>query len=217
MIASWKGRKNLIDLLSLFLCVCVCACGGAPVFFSICFFSRPLMMMLFIFSRALWFRLTTPMATIKEVGHSRMCRRLCVPLLAETNGRKVEEEERRKRRIFCFHRDKGRFVLLLPSLDFWEENQKTIEFFTQFLDNQSTSDSRNFSATLVWLFVGNEQVISFPCYICIFDNDLSQPLLQKKLLFPFFFNSLTSVFSLFLDGRVPPHPRDRIYNFFSFI
>ena len=41
--------------------------------------------------------------------------------------------------------------------------------------------------------------------------------LTKKLLFPFFFNSLTSVFSLFLDGRVPPHPRDRIYNFFSFI
>ena len=36
MIASWKGRKrrgkkNLIDLLSLFFCVC--ACGGAPVFF----------------------------------------------------------------------------------------------------------------------------------------------------------------------------------------
>ena len=190
MIASWKGRKRrgkkpYRSSLSLFLCVC--ACGGAPVFFSICFFSRPLMMMLFIFSRALWFRLTTPMATIKEVGHSRMCRRLCVPLLAETNGRKVEEEERRKRRIFCFHRDKGRFVLLLPSLDFWEENQKTIEFFTQFLDNQSTSDSRNFSATLVWLFVGNEQVISFPCYICIFDNDLSQPLLQKKLLLPFFF------------------------------
>ena len=170
--------------------------------------------MLFIFSRALWFRLTTPMATIKEVGHSRMCRRLCVPLLAETNGRKVEEEERRKRRIFCFHRDKGRFVLLLPSLDFWEENQKTIEFFTQFLDNQSTSDSRNFSATLVWLFVGNEQVISFPCYICIFDNDLSQPLLQKKLLFPFFLTHLLPYFLYSLTEEYLRIPETEFIIFF---